>query len=54
MTKEKAGDHLVPDWTAAGRPTSVRVPSDLLTNGRTHEFRASAYDGTHHDTGWTQ
>ncbi len=53
VTKEKVGDYLVSDWTAAGQPTSVWVPADLLTNGRTYEFRASAYDGTHYDTGWT-
>jgi hypothetical protein len=53
VTKEKVGDYLVSAWTPAGQPTSVWVPANLLTNGRTYEFRASAYDGTHYDTGWT-
>ncbi|MFE4415883.1 DNRLRE domain-containing protein [Streptomyces sp. NPDC056821] len=52
-TGDKVGDYLVSDWTPAGQPLSVWVPYGLLQNGRTYEFRASAYDGTHYDTGWT-
>ncbi|MGP4085570.1 DNRLRE domain-containing protein [Streptomyces sp. KR55] len=52
-TGAKVGDYLVSDWVAAGTPAEVRVPADLLQDGKTYEFRASAYDGTHYDTGWT-
>ncbi|MFD3499115.1 RHS repeat-associated core domain-containing protein [Streptomyces sp. NPDC058678] len=52
-TGTQVGDVLVSPFVASGQPASVKVPSGLLTNGRTYKFRTSPYDGQHYNTGWS-
>ncbi|WEV24504.1 cell wall-binding repeat-containing protein [Streptomyces sp. 71268] len=52
-TGATVGNYLVSNWVPAGEPASVTVPSGLLRDGGRYEFRTSAYDGTHHNTGWS-
>ncbi|MDW8807645.1 sugar-binding protein [Streptomyces scabiei] len=52
-TGAQVGDVLVSPYVASGQPASVKVPSGLLTNGRTYKFRTSPYDGQHYNNGWS-
>ncbi|GGX82505.1 RHS repeat protein [Streptomyces fructofermentans] len=52
-TGTQVGDVLVSPFVASGQPASVKVPSGLLTNGRTYKFRTSPYDGQHYNNGWS-
>ncbi|WP_324612297.1 cell wall-binding repeat-containing protein [Streptomyces sp. AS58] len=52
-TGAKVGDYLVSPWTDPGVAAQVTVPTGLLTDGKTYEFRTSPYDGTHYNLGWS-
>ncbi|MGV9573764.1 DNRLRE domain-containing protein, partial [Streptomyces nigra] len=52
-TGAQVGDVLVSPFVASGQPASVKVPSGLLSNGKTYKFRTSPYDGQHYNTGWS-
>ncbi|EKX61228.1 DNRLRE domain-containing protein [Streptomyces ipomoeae] len=49
----QVGDILTSDFVASGLPASVKVPSGLLTNGKTYKFRTSPYDGVHYNLDWS-
>ncbi|MFE2279388.1 RHS repeat-associated core domain-containing protein [Streptomyces sp. NPDC059454] len=52
-TGTQVGDVLVSPFVASGQPASVKVPSGLLSNGKTYKFRTSPYDGQHYNAGWS-
>jgi RHS repeat-associated protein len=52
-TDTQVGDVIVSKYVPSGQVASVTVPSGVLSNGKTYEFRTSPYDGTHYNTGWS-
>ncbi|MGW1559131.1 DNRLRE domain-containing protein [Streptomyces sp. NPDC002144] len=52
-TGTQVGNYLVSPYVPSGQPASVKVPSGLLTNGKTYKFRTNSYDGTHYNLGWS-
>ncbi|MET7674513.1 DNRLRE domain-containing protein [Streptomyces seoulensis] len=52
-TGTQIGSNLTSAFVPAGQPASVKVPSGLLTNGKTYKFRTTPYDGTSYNLGWS-
>ncbi|MFJ2818917.1 DNRLRE domain-containing protein [Streptomyces sp. NPDC087294] len=52
-TGSQVGEILTSEFTASGSPASVKVPSGLLTNGKTYKFRTSPYDGADFNLAWS-
>ncbi len=53
VTNTQVGEVIVSPYVSSGQVASVKVPTGVLTNGKTYKFRTSPYDGAHYNVGWS-
>ncbi|WP_079175436.1 DNRLRE domain-containing protein [Streptomyces malaysiense] len=52
-TNTQVGNLLVSPYVPSGQPASVKVPTGVLSNGKTYKFRTNPYDGLHYNNDWS-